>query len=96
MLKCLLSYLYFSGIFVLKFVLFFQIQVQARDQTFPEKFATITVRVTIQRDRNTPRFSESHYSLAVDETTPVETVLTPSNGAIVATDRDDIQVRYTC
>ena len=70
-----------------------EIQVRVRDQSVPEKIATVLVRVAIQRDRKTPRFSESKYTLIVDENTAVGTELAPSGRDISASDRDDVQVR---
>jgi len=59
-----------------------------RDQRVPEKEATARVRVTIQRDRRTPRFQHRRYTSTLDENVRVDTVVEIQPARVQAQDED--------
>ena len=67
-------------------ILCFQFNVQARDQSYPEKFSSTTVQINVDRDQFTPHFDLQTYSVTI-----LETLLANSTQPLVtvlAVDRD--------
>lgn len=49
--------------------------VRARDNAYPEKFATTTVQVVIKRDNSAPVFDSPNYQVTIQETSSVNSTL---------------------
>ncbi|XP_041364043.1 protocadherin Fat 4-like [Gigantopelta aegis] len=60
--------------------------VQARDQSYPEKFGSTSVQINIDRDQSTPQFDRQTYLTTILETLPVNS--SQPIVTVLAVDRD--------
>lgn len=70
----------------LKFSIFWQLQVEAYDNVYPDNVATQTLTVRVLVNPGTPVFDKSNYRFEVNETRNPGSLV----GTILATDSDGV------
>ena len=69
---------------------YFQVRVVAQDQGFPPHTALSSVHVTVERNLNTPVFTDARVNVTIPESMPVGTAVTQ----LTATDGDGVSNQW--
>ncbi len=69
-------------------MIWWQIQIRVRDQSNPEKTSDAKVKVTIERDQKTPKFTHQPYTVSIQEDITVNRALDVKPARVQAKDED--------